>query len=90
MEYPTNILYHTTRMGRDIPSPYPIPWYGMVWDGTGFFVGIPILFRGVEECMDTAFCTAIAHQSIYLFQNHCIGFSPMQPHLCIYVATFSL
>ena len=47
-----------------------------------------------EDCIYTAVRTAIALQSIYLFQNllqqHCILFSPTHPFLYVYIATFSL
>ena len=46
-----------------------------------------------EECIYTAVCTAIALQSIHLFQSllqkHCI-FSPTHPCLYIHIATLSL
>ena len=42
-----------------------------------------------EECIYTPFCTAIARQSIRLFQSllqkHCILFSPTHPCLYIYI-----
>ena len=45
-----------------------------------------------EECIYTAVCTAIALQSIRLFQSllqkHCILFSPTHP--CLYIYIFSL
>ena len=33
-----------------------------------------------EECMNIAFCTAIALRPIHPFQNHCIVFSPAHPY----------
>ena len=36
-----------------------------------------------EECIYTAVSTAIALQSIHLFQSHCINFSPA--HTCLYI-----
>ena len=47
-----------------------------------------------EECINTAFCTAIALQSFHLcqtlLQKHCL-FPPTHPLcVCVYVATFSL
>ena len=37
----------------------------------------------LEECIYTAFCTAIALHSIHLFQSHCTVFSPTHPYLYI-------
>ena len=37
-----------------------------------------------EECISTAFCTAIALQSIYLFQSHCLIFCPSTLS-CMYI-----
>ena len=37
-----------------------------------------------EECINTAFCNAIALQSIHFLQSHCIVFRPPTP-ACIYI-----
>ena len=46
-----------------------------------------------EECINTPICTAIALQSIHLFQSllqkHCILFSPTHPCLYIYSYVFT-